>query len=239
MIQHGLYAYPESDHENERKVWRIFVELMTMIDTRGWNPNIHDERFWGVFQIKLGAIRAQMFRNWEVCKTAEGYKLSAQPLVADPQTRLAMAREPLIAYPRAHTLPRVQCFVAFETWKSLDVDTQVRLFRKEIRSAKDPQRLIYEWDKFFREMCPEELHVVEALNRPTKNTSPSHPEESTSSHATPQREAKPIEPKPEDLKTIIEDRIREVRIKRELEKQKLVKEEEERDEICRRKRARV
>jgi hypothetical protein len=68
-----------------------------MLDTRGWNPKIHDERLWGVFQIKLGAIRAQMFRNWEVCKSPGGYKLSAQPLVADPQTRLPMAREPLIA----------------------------------------------------------------------------------------------------------------------------------------------
>jgi hypothetical protein len=254
MILHGLYAYPETDHENEAKIWRIFVELRTSVELRGWDPSIHDERLWGTMQMKLGSVRAQMLRNWEVYKSEKGYKLSSQTITS-PRTRMPMAREPLIPYPRAPILGRYRCFEALETWKSIDADNQIKLFRKQIRSAKDPKRLTYEWGQFCGELCRKELNgVIEAdeSNRSAKKKNPSYLKQGRRPPATPQpdvipieskpmeskpTESKPIESKLKDLKTILEDRIREVKCKRELNKRELA-EQDERDEFGGRKRAR-
>jgi hypothetical protein len=50
MVLHELYAYPETDIENERKVWRIFIDLKKEVDTKTWEPRWHDERFGEFFK---------------------------------------------------------------------------------------------------------------------------------------------------------------------------------------------
>lgn len=243
MIQHALFAYPDTDDQNEKKVWRIFVELRKMVETKGWEPVVHDERLWGLLQVKLASIRAQMLRNWEVYNSAEGYKLSAK-CFPNPRTRLSIPREQLIAYPQAPILSRVRCFEALQTWKSIDMNTQMKLFREQLRSSKHPQRLIYEWEQFINENPPKQakgVTEVDKLNPPVEKVDSQKRSQARSPPATPRpdielTESNSTEPKPKDLKTMMEDRIREIELKRQLEKRKRAREEVHQDELGRIKR---
>lgn len=263
MIQGELTAYHKRDPDNEEKMSRLFDKILTvgLVDFKGWKREVHEKRLWQLFVAKVGRIRAEMLRDGEVRQTAEGYKLSTPPF-AKLQTPLPISVEEPPAQPPASSFPNVRYRGAVGLWNEMDADTQMKMFRKQIRTAKDPKRLVHEWDQLLKEVRQNEVkevtradeatipqrfahdwdqvlkdirrnQVKEVIRADQASRAANHMDnvngaQGRSLPATPQSLFPLIKPtQPKDLKTIIEDRIREVKLKRELGKRKLAEQDED------------
>ena len=98
--------------------------------------------------------------------------------------------------------------------KESDAETQLQLFRSLLRSALDPQRLAPECEKFLAEFGPKkETRKDRGSSLEERGRAGSKTQEPTQT-ITPSLESKPY-----DLKTVIEQRIREARLARQREKE--------------------
>jgi hypothetical protein len=224
MTAYGLFADPKTDPHNEQKVQFIFDIFYNAVEFEIWKPAKDDKYLRMLLRIKIDRRRAAMIRDGEVMQTNEGLKLWAKP------TNKNFSSDTQAKHPQVSTLPAtptpvppvVQYCEVVETWKGLDVDTQMKLFKELLQTAKDTNKMIFEWEEWRAEVRKKERTDVEKHPTAEENAIPGITPEPSSSSSSP------LWSKPLDLKTSIRDRIRELKLKRQLEKNELEREPKKR-----------
>jgi hypothetical protein len=193
------------------------------IKALGMNLAKNDDVLWQMFRTKVDLIRGEMLQLGELQWTSEGLKYMKLPQKKPSQSTLG--KQP----PTTPVLPTEHFSDGMELWNSSDSNAQLQMFRKMLHTAKDPQCLISECQEYCAETRSKEEGEVRDDNEALSNR---HVIEETNATAT-QRPTPPKTPDPIstslDLKTMIDKRLREMRLKRALETQAL--ESSEGDEV--------
>lgn len=164
-----------------------------------------------------------MIKSGEVYKTREGYKVSKLPQ-QNLQIDAPPKEMPISTPPTTPNIPSDAQSEALKLWNSLDSCTQKRLFRDQLRSAKDAQSLIFECDKYCTEIRRKEgtlgdKHVTvntSAIDKRREKQQIITPAETIPSETTPSETPPPTQPpKTIDLNSMIEIRLREANLKRQ------------------------
>ena len=225
MISYGLFADPKTDPQNEQKLHAIFEKFYTAVEFQTWKPKKDDKNLRMLFRMKIDRSRAAMLGDGEVLQTSEGLKLWAKPpnknLFLDVQAKRSQESTP----PTTPTpiLPTAQWCDAIEIWKGLDGDMQMNLLKKQLQMAKNTKQVIFCLEEWCAQMRRKEKVETEKVPIARKMSAPGiTPEPTPSSSPRP-------EPKPTDLRTAMNDRIQELKLKRQLEKDELARQERERE----------
>lgn len=223
IIRHNLFSTPETATD-QTKIQRMYREFYDTVAFPIRKPLFEDEKLGSIFKSKISEIQAEMKKSGEVYKTREGYKLSKLPRqnlrVDAPLTEMLISTPP--ATPEITNDTQSE---GLRLWNSLDSYAQMRLFREQLRSAKDSQALIFGWEKYCGEIRRKEGvlengHVI--VKNTTKDKKPEKhqvmtPSESASSSSgtPPPAQAQPQHSKTIDLNSLIEIRRREANLKRQ------------------------
>ena len=211
---YSLYANPISKEDHE-KLCAIFDEFYDKTDFRTLKPPKHDERLWQLFRGKLDQIQTEMLQRGEVIKKNDG---SIQRAVLPP-TKVPIvnnAPELLATPPATPVLGNDKHREGIDLWNALDVDAQAALFRQQLRNAKNRKGLMLEWNEY----CVEVREKRErAKPRDTKSTTPSVRSSSSKTPPAPPAKSTPVALETIDVKQIIANKIRELALKRDREKQ--------------------
>lgn len=211
---YSLYANPISKEDHE-KLCAIFDEFYDKTDFRTLKPPKHDERLWQLFRGKLDQIQTEMLQRGEVIKKSDG---SIQRAVLPP-TKVPIvnnAPELLATPPATPVLGNDKHREGIDLWNALDVDAQAALFRQQLRNAKNRKGLMLEWNEY----CVEVREKRERTKpRETKSTTPSVRSSSSKTPPAPPAKSTPVALETIDVKQIIANKIRELALKRDREKQ--------------------
>ncbi|KAK0099691.1 hypothetical protein ONS95_013416 [Cadophora gregata] len=219
---HALYANPTRPDEY-KKLCFIFDEFYAKAEFSTWKPPKEDERLWQLFRGKLDQIQQEMLERGEVVKGSDGIlKRGFLPIL--PPTKVLMNNPPpesLATPPDTPVLGNDKQSEGIELWNGLDVDSQTELFRQQLRNAKNRKGLMLEWNEYCGEVR-EKRQIAKA--RDPKSTTPSA--RSPGSKTPP---APPALPAPEplatiDVKQIIANKIQELALKRDRDRQQAAEE---------------
>lgn len=156
-----------------------------------------------------------MLERGEVTKRSDG---TIQRAVIPP-TKVPTANSPpdLLATPPATpVLGNDKHSEGIDLWNALDVDAQAALFRHQLRNAKNRKGLMLEWNEY----CVE-VREKRDLTKPreTKSTTPSVQSSGSKTPPAPPAKSAPVALEMIDVKQIIANKIRELALKRDREKQ--------------------
>jgi len=200
------------------------------------NLAMNEDILWRLFRSKVKITQSEMLKSGEIQQTSEGLKYSKLP-----QKKLVHStprKQPLSTPPTTPILPTEQLGDEMDLWNLSDSGAQARLFRKMLRTAKDPQRLIFEFEKY----CAEARHKDGAARDDVEPPSNHEISKETKTRST-QRPTPSCTPDPTsaslDLKVMIDQRLCEMRQKRALERQILESSEDELVEEIKPKRIKV
>jgi hypothetical protein len=229
---------------DNQKLQTIFEEFYKEVEFPSYRPAFDDERLWQLFNSKVREIQVEMLETGEIYQSRAGLRVSklpqtlrVTPTVPTPVSTLPATRvppsvsTPVSTPPTTPKLPIHQHLDGLKLWQSMDSSVQTRLFHDLLRTAKEPQSLIYEWDKYCTEVHRKE-HTTDAiqerLSDEVAGRGVSGPRSLSSEIRTPVETPPPKSPKMIDLKTMIETRLHEASLKRkrakeEAEKSKRVK----------------
>ena len=208
MIHNDIFETPKTNLNNG-KFFVMFEQFYTKINFRGWQPAKDDEKLVHLFRLKVNQIAEEMLRSGEILQLPMGLRLSnlSQRKVGRSASR--KHTNPPSTPPATPGLPKDKLLDGLELWNSSDADVQVQLFRKQLRSAGDPQRLIFEWEEY----CAKIRRKAQVTGDQVQGAEPMKSVQGP----TPSKTPLPA-PKTLDLKKIMEDRLREFKLKREMEK---------------------
>jgi hypothetical protein len=151
MIHNDIFETPKSA-SNSEKYFLMFEQFYTKINFCGWQPAKDDERLALLFGMKVQQIKAEMLQSGEIFQSPTGLRLSNLSQRKACRSTSGKPITPLSTPPTTPLLPKEKFFDGLELWNSSDADVQVQLFRKQLRSAKDPRRLIFEWEEYCAEI---------------------------------------------------------------------------------------
>jgi hypothetical protein len=147
MIHNDIFETPKTNLNNG-KFFVMFEQFYSKINFRGWQPAKDDEKLAHLFRLKVNQIAEEMLRSREIFQSPMGLRLSnlSQRKVGHSESRKRTT--PLSTPPATPVVPKDMLLDGLEVWNSSDADVQAKLFRKQPRTAKDPQRLIFEWEEY-------------------------------------------------------------------------------------------
>lgn len=236
IIAHGLFAPPQTaqDHDNLVGLYESFYADIKIL---GMNLAKNDDILWQLFRSKVEITQSKMLRVGEIQQTPEGLKYSKLP-----QKKLFLStagKQPLSTPPTTPVLPMEELGDEMNLWNSSDSGAQARLFRKMLRTVKDPQRLMFE----FEEYCAEARRKEDGGARDDVEPPSNHETSKETKTRSTQRPTPSSTPDPTstslDLKAMIDKRLCEMRRKRALERQVLESSEDEEVEESEPKRIKV
>lgn len=227
VITYGVFTAPQTMEEHDKLV-QLYEKFYADTKTLRMNLARNDDILWQLFTMKVDIIQGEMLAQMELISTPQG--LVHKKLPRNKSFLTTPRQESLSTPPTAPELPTKKLNDGMEAWNSMDGKAQTRMIGKILRAAKDPQRVVIECEAYIGEIrgreerearidikqpsgsCP----AKETNARPTQNPNPSK---------TPDPIAKSL-----DLKTMIEKSLKEMRMKRALEKQVVESSENEEDE---------
>lgn len=163
VITHRLFNPPHTSQDHDKLI-AIYESFHTAVLVREMKLADNDDVLWQLFRAKLDMIQKDMLKYGEVKWTPEGY------LVMKPQKKLFLTtpgkEAPLSTPPTTPILPTEQLSDGLEVWKASDANAQVKMFRRMLRTAKDPQRLIFEYEQYCTETCGDKNEVVGVVGTP-------------------------------------------------------------------------
>ncbi|KAE8451810.1 hypothetical protein EG329_002650 [Mollisiaceae sp. DMI_Dod_QoI] len=230
VIEFALFAKPQTVTE-QNTLFNMFREFYNKVEFPNYKPPFEDDSLWVLFQKKVDDIQTSMLKSGEVCQTKEGLKLSnphRKALQVDTPSRSTSISTP----PTTPILPTEKHLDGLKLWNSLESSIQSRLFREQLRSAKDPQRLIFEWEEYCAEVRRKERLEENVPSRKGQSTETRRlldDDASSNSNASEHnpRASQVLTPfvtpppptKANDLKSMIESRLREAHLKRQRAKE--------------------
>ncbi|KUJ19768.1 uncharacterized protein LY89DRAFT_666625 [Mollisia scopiformis] len=217
IIKHGLLGMAQTIAELA-KLKAIFRDFYQKVDFPTYKPPHEDERLWLLFKSKVNDIQVEMFKNGEIYMAKSDLKFSKLS-----QSTLPANTPKTTTPPTTPTIPSDQHLESLRLWHSLDGNAQARLFRDQLRTSKNAQSLIYEWEEYCAEDRRKERTSENVLEQPNHearipSSFANHPIDSQV--ITPLETPPPPQPsKPSDLKSLIESRLRESDLKRQRAKE--------------------
>ncbi len=213
MIAHGCFTPPITAQDHDKLVG-LYESFHADINTLGMSLATNDDVLWQLFRTKVDVIQAEMLQLGELQQTSEGLKFQKLP-------QKKVGKEPFSTPPTTPVLPTEYFNDGMELWNSSDSNAQARLFRKMLRTAKDPQRLFFECEEYCAEITSkDERKAGDDAELPANR----HVSKDTNVGAT-QRPTPSKTPDPTstslDLKSMIDKRLHEMRLKRAIDKQVL------------------
>lgn len=214
----------------QNKLQNMFEEFYNEVDFSNYKPAFDDKRLWLMFKGKVVDIQNSMLKSGEVFKTKEGLKLSELP--SKSLSIKTPAKETSISTPpTTPTIPTERYLDGLELWRSLDANEQVKLFRHQLRAAKDAQLLIFEWKEYCADVRLKDQSGKDVLSPKGQSTGPqmlrnddrarsetSERNQLDSQIITPFTTPPPAI-KENDLKSKLESRLRESALKRQRAKE--------------------
>jgi hypothetical protein len=151
MIHNDIFETPKTNLNNE-KFFVMLEQFYTKINFGGWQPAKDGEKLAHLFRLKVNQIAEEMLRSGEIFQSPMGLRLSnlSQRKVCRSASRKHTS--PFSIPPATPVLPKDKLRDGLQLWNSSDADVQAQLFRKQLRSAKDPRRLIFEWEEYCAEI---------------------------------------------------------------------------------------
>jgi hypothetical protein len=208
MIHNDIFETPKTNLNNG-KFFVMFEQFYTKINFRGWQPTKDDEKLAHLFELKVNQIAEEMLRSGEISQSPMGLRLSNLSQRKVFRSASGKCITPLSTPPATPVLPQDKLLGGLELWNSSDADVQAQLFRKQLRSAKDPQRLIFEWEEY----CAKIRRQDQVTGDQAQGAEPIKSVQGPTPFKTPPPALKTL-----DLKKILEDQLRELKLKREMEK---------------------
>jgi hypothetical protein len=228
IITYALYSIPKTAEEHDKLV-ELYERFHADTKTLGMNLATDDDILWKLFRAKVGLIQAEMLDQGEIMSTPQGLVWTAVPRKKGFLTK--PRQEPLSTPPTTPVLPTESLKDGLESWNVMNGKAQARIIRKILRAAKNPQRIMLECEAFCAEVRGKE--EKEARDNERQSFDPLQAKEINerpTQRPTPSKTPDPVAKKSLDLQAMIDQSLREVRMKRALEKRAREASEDEIDE---------
>jgi hypothetical protein len=227
IITYALYSTPKTAEEHDKLV-ELYERFHADTKTLGMNLATDDDILWKLFRAKVGLIQAEMLGQGEIISTPQGLVWTA---VSRKKVFLTKPRqEPLSTPPTTPVLPTESLKDGFESWNAMNGKAQARIIGKILRAAKNPQRIMLECEAFCAELRSKEKEARDNEGQPFAPLQAEEINERPTQRPTPSKTPDPVAKKSLDLQAMIDQSLREVRMKRALEKRAREASEEEIDE---------
>lgn len=221
IITYSLFTAPRTPDDHD-KVVQLFEKFHTDIKTLGMQLAKNDDILWQLFRTKVGMIQCEMLGQGELKSTPQGL-VHVKP----PQKKLfpmPQGKDSIATPPTTPILPTEQLSDGMEMWNSMDGNSQARMLRKMLRAAKNPQRMVFECEEYCAEIRSKERQARNDIEQPIKETKPR-----STQRPTPSKTPDPISGSL-DLQAMIDESLREVKMRRALEKKALDTSDDEVDD---------
>lgn len=220
MIGQGLLSAPQTTVDHS-KLLAIYREFYDKVEFPEYKPDFQDEQLWQLFKAKVFAIQREMLESGEVRKTKLGLMLwkptPNTTHISNDNQPVPISTSPMTEKPSSN-----QDFHALESWQSMDGAAQARQFYLMLHTAKDPESVFHHCEQFCTDFRRKALRTA-TVSSPLEDHV--QPRRSVSGPVSSEVRSTATPPAPQtprvttDLKTLLENRLREASVKRQRAKE--------------------